>query len=274
MSDLLTSSSAFEQKSLKRRLSETFSTAAAANDDMNNDRHSISPNSIGHDHQHRRFSPNNIAGGRQSISPPLSNGTSTTMPHDIGSPGRSLSPLSLVTNHNQSLITNTQQSANSLTNMAQFLAAAHNNRQSLLTGSTTGLIIPSVSTPPPSSTTPSHHSSSSAMSPGRSSLPVSSAASTTSSSSSTTTMTTQQPQISAIGHPNHPMMVAAAAAAAAAAHSQLPSSATGATTASSPQTALPSDYQHAAAFYPWFLRANPFAGRFPGKFFSLTFRDV
>lgn len=98
--------------------------------------------------------------------------------------------------------------------------------------------------------------------------------STTSSSSSTTTMTTQQPQISTIGHPNHPMMVAAAAAAAAAAHSQLPSSATGATTASSPQTALPSDYQHAAAFYPWFLRANPFAGRFPGKFFSLTFRDV
>ncbi|OTF83899.1 hypothetical protein BLA29_007083, partial [Euroglyphus maynei] len=58
---------------------------------------SISPNSIGHDHhQHRRLSPNNIVvGGRQSISPPLSNGTSTTMPPDLGSPGRSLSPLSL-----------------------------------------------------------------------------------------------------------------------------------------------------------------------------------
>ncbi|KPM04503.1 hypothetical protein QR98_0029520 [Sarcoptes scabiei] len=62
----------------------------------------------------------------------------------------------------------------------------------------------------------------------------------------------QSPQVASLSHPNHPMMVAAAAAAAAssAAH-QFPS--------------IPSEYQHAAAFYPWFLRANPFAGRFPGK---------
>lgn len=65
----------------------------------------------------------------------------------------------------------------------------------------------------------------------------------------------QMPQVAPIGHPNHPMMVAAAAAAAAASSAhQFPS--------------LPSDYQQAAAFYPWFLRANPFAGRFPGKCLS------
>lgn len=62
----------------------------------------------------------------------------------------------------------------------------------------------------------------------------------------------QMPQVAPLGHPNHPMMVAAAAAAAAASSAhQFPP--------------MPSDYQQAAAFYPWFLRANPFAGRFPGK---------
>lgn len=62
----------------------------------------------------------------------------------------------------------------------------------------------------------------------------------------------QMPQVAPLGHPNHPMMVAAAAAAAAASSAH-------------PFPSLPSDYQQAAAFYPWFLRANPFAGRFPGK---------
>lgn len=62
----------------------------------------------------------------------------------------------------------------------------------------------------------------------------------------------QMPQVAPLGHPNHPMMVAAAAAAAAASSAH-------------PFPPMPSDYQQAAAFYPWFLRANPFAGRFPGK---------
>lgn len=63
----------------------------------------------------------------------------------------------------------------------------------------------------------------------------------------------QMPQVAGLGHPNHPMMATMAAAAAAAASSahQFPP--------------MPSDYQQAAAFYPWFLRASPFAGRFPGK---------
>lgn len=57
-----------------------------------------------------------------------------------------------------------------------------------------------------------------------------------------------------LGHPaNHSMMMAAAAAAAAA------------SSGSHPFPPMPSDYQQAAAFYPWFMRANPFAGRFPGE---------
>ena len=72
-------------------------------------------------------------------------------------------------------------------------------------------------------------------------------------SMSQTSSAGQMPQVAPLGHPNHPMMVAAAAAAAAA------------SSAAHPFPPMPSDYQQAAAFYPWFLRANPFAGRFPGK---------
>lgn len=75
----------------------------------------------------------------------------------------------------------------------------------------------------------------------------------------------QIPQVAPLGHPNHPIMMAAAAAAAAAAassahHHQF--------------STMPTDYQQAAAFYPWFLRANPFAGRFPGKCSLLSFTST
>ncbi|KAF7490274.1 hypothetical protein SSS_08186 [Sarcoptes scabiei] len=159
------------------------------------------------------------------------------------SPDRSLSPLSLVTNStndnnnsnhnislNKSVIADTQ-STNPIQTMAQFLNGP--NQSFNLNKSN---LINKTSQSNSISHSPSSPTGSQPLIPPHQ-------------------PSSQSPQVASLSHPNHPMMVAAAAAAAAssAAH-QFPS--------------IPSEYQHAAAFYPWFLRANPFAGRFPGMPFD------